>query len=110
MPAPTPLRLVAWNIQHGGGPRAPQICSHLDRWSPDVCLLIEYRITPASRCIREQLVARGLSYLITTHDAASSSYDNGLLLAGIPSRASRSPSAAFHRCAGCSPRLTCRHR
>ena len=37
------MRLVSWNICHGGGKRAPQIIRQLAEWNPNVVGLSEFR-------------------------------------------------------------------
>ncbi len=63
------MRIVGWNIRAGGGRRIERIAEQLDRWQADVVALSEFRATPASLWLREQLHGQGLSNQITTADA-----------------------------------------
>jgi len=76
---PDHLRLVAWNIRAGGGRRIEMIADQLQRWQPDVVALSEFRGTPASAWLAEELSARGLPFQRSTAQPASAV--NSLLLA-----------------------------
>lgn len=49
------VRLLVWNIRHGGGERIPRILDTLDRHQPDVVVLTEYRINRRGEAIGEWL-------------------------------------------------------
>ena len=76
---PDHVRLVAWNIRAGGGRRIELIADQLRRWRPDVVALSEFRGTPASAWLAEELAARGLPHQRTTAESASEV--NSLLIA-----------------------------
>ncbi len=72
------LRLLHWNILHGGGSRRmPHIVLALLEHKPDVVLLSEYRTTIGGQ-IRGILADHGLLHQATT---APARHKNGLLLA-----------------------------
>lgn len=64
------MRVVAWNIRAGGGRRAEQIAAQLQAWQPDVVALSEFRGTPASRWLADELARQGLVCQLTTADPA----------------------------------------
>jgi exodeoxyribonuclease-3 len=74
------LRIVSWNILHGGGKRAGQIIDQLRKWQPDVVGLSEFRLTAPGRSIAAALEEMGLSQQHTTVDPERPTAD-GLLLA-----------------------------
>ncbi len=72
------MRLVAWNILHGGGPaRVPEIILSLVAHRPDVVLLSEFRAARGSQ-LRAALADHGLEHQCV---AAAPERVNGLLLA-----------------------------
>lgn len=82
---------------HGGGKRANAIVNQLLAWQPDVIALAEFRATPASLSISQQLVKYGFNHQITTASPDHRAR-NGLLLASqsqlafIKSRSAPEPS------------------
>jgi exonuclease III len=74
------MRVVFWNIRHGGGVRAAAIARRISTWGADAVALCEFRGTPPSGELARALAARGLSYQCTTADPARPAV-NGLLLA-----------------------------
>jgi exonuclease III len=74
------MRIVSWNIRAGGGGRVAEIASQLQRWSPDVVGLCEFRATPPSAQLAALLAKNGLEHQLTTADAALPG-SNALLLA-----------------------------
>ncbi len=74
------MRIVSWNIRAGGGSRVGEIQAQLERWSPDIVGLCEYRGTPPSLRLAEGLRELGFEHQLTTAEPASPSR-NGLLLA-----------------------------
>ena len=40
------VRLLAWNIQHGGGTRIPRIVEEIAAYDPDVVVVTEFRAMP----------------------------------------------------------------
>ena len=93
------MRVVFWNIRHGGGVRASAIASRIAAWKADTVALCEFRGTPPSGELARALAARGLAYQCTTADPAKPS-TNALLLA------SRWPFRRVHL--GCAPTEPCR--
>lgn len=75
-----PLRILSWNIQHGGGKRAPAISRALTSWNPDCAVLVELRASPASRTIATHLADLGLTHQLDTTRAHDPRH-NGLLVA-----------------------------
>jgi len=93
------MRVIGWNIRAGGGRRIEAIADQLKRWRPDVVALSEFRGTPPSTWLAEELAQRGLSYQHTTADADALAV-NALLLASrwpIRLRALRSGPREPHR-------------
>ena len=82
------MRIVSWNIRAGGGKRAEGILAQLLDWEPDIIGLCEFRGTPASQWLAEQLAGSGFQHQI---DSTNSRHPakNALLLA------SRYPLEAF---------------
>jgi exonuclease III len=74
------LRIVSWNIQQGGDPRREAITRRLREWQPDICLLLEYGNTDASRWIRNRLEDEELHHIVETVDVRRY-YEYGMLIA-----------------------------
>ena len=74
------MRIIGWNIRAGGGRRIELIADQLKRWRPDIVALSEFRGTPASVWLAEELARRGLAHQHTTVDPESPAV-NALLLA-----------------------------
>ncbi|HKX04226.1 MAG TPA: endonuclease, partial [Methylomirabilota bacterium] len=74
------MRVVFWNIRHGGGVRAAAIARRISLWGADAVALCEFRGTPPSGELARALAQRGLVYQCTTADPARPAV-NGLLLA-----------------------------
>jgi len=68
------MRLLSWNIQHGGGSRVARIIDALASHDPDVIALSEYRTRPGV-AICAALASRGWLHIESTNPAGS---DNGL--------------------------------
>ena len=62
------IRIISWNIQHGGGQRAAGICRCLDGWTPDCVVLSEFRGTGPSQRIAAHLYATGLDHQVSSVD------------------------------------------
>lgn len=72
------MRILAWNIQHGGGPaRLPRIALALLEAKADLVALCEYRARRGGQ-LRGLLSDHGLSWQLTSEAAAT---DNAVLLA-----------------------------
>ena len=68
------MKLLSWNIQHGGGTRVPRIIDAIAAHDPDVIALSEYRTKPGA-IICAALAARGWRYIESTDPVGS---DNGI--------------------------------
>ncbi len=72
------MRLIAWNILHGGGPkRTPEIAVRLSELRPDVTVLTEFRRTTGGQ-IAGVLFDRGLTHQRSTDPGPGR---NGVLIA-----------------------------
>ncbi len=60
------MRILSWNIQHGGGSRIPRIVEEISAYDPDVVALTEYRATPGA-VLCDAMKERGLPYCQTTN-------------------------------------------
>ena len=60
------IRLVFWNIRHGGGRRAEKIVEQIKEWNPDIVALAEFRGTPPSASIAKCLSDAGYEHQLTT--------------------------------------------
>ncbi|HEX9922342.1 MAG TPA: endonuclease/exonuclease/phosphatase family protein [Anaerolineae bacterium] len=74
------MRIVSWNIRAGGGRRVVEIGRQLQRWQPDLVALSEFRATPPSKQLAQELVSTGLSHQLTTATTETPA-TNALLLA-----------------------------
>lgn len=74
------MRIVSWNIRSGGGRRVAEIADQITRWQPDIVALSEFRGTPPSQALAGALATQGLTFQLTTVDAAHPA-SNALLLA-----------------------------
>ena len=61
-----PLRILSWNIQHGGGKRVAAISRALTSRNPDCAVLVEFCASPASRTIAAHLANLGLTHQLDT--------------------------------------------
>ena len=60
------MKLLAWNIQHGGGTRLARIVEEVAAYDPDVIAVTEFRAGPGV-VLCAALKERGLPYVETTH-------------------------------------------
>ena len=60
------MKLLAWNIQHGGGARLARIVEEVAAYDPDVIAVTEFRAGPGV-VLCAALKERGLPYVETTH-------------------------------------------
>ena len=72
----SPLRLVTWNLLHGGMKRHHLAVEVLRELKPDVAVLTEYRL--ASLPMKEELGAAGMRSVL---DSAPEGNNNGVLIA-----------------------------
>ncbi|HUS06196.1 MAG TPA: endonuclease/exonuclease/phosphatase family protein [Bryobacteraceae bacterium] len=68
------MKLLAWNIQHGGGNRIEKLCSALIAHNPDIIALTEFRTKPGARIV-SALSEAGWVYSAGTDPMGS---DNGI--------------------------------
>ncbi len=74
------MRIISWNIRAGGGVRVDAILRQIERWSPDLVGLCEFRATPPSQRLAAGLYDLGFEYQATTAAVAAPSR-NALLIA-----------------------------
>ena len=74
------MRIVSWNIRSGGGRRVDAIADQLVRWQADVVALCEFRGTPPSQLLAQNLAESGLPHQLSTADPEQPAR-NALLLA-----------------------------
>lgn len=68
------MRLLTWNIRHGGGTRLSRIVEELAAYDADVIALTEYRAGPGKE-LRGELFERGWPHVETTYPTES---ENGI--------------------------------
>lgn len=71
------LRILTWNIGHGGGSRIPAICRHIEETCPDILGLTEFR-TRNEPALRTYLDRLGYPFVVTSEPPGM---QNGLLVA-----------------------------
>jgi len=71
------VRILNWNIGHGGGSRIPAICRHIAELSPDLVVLTEFRERNES-ALRASLEALNYPFIVTSGPTGT---ENGLLVA-----------------------------
>jgi exonuclease III len=64
------MKLLTWNIRHGGGSRIPRIVEEIAAHDPDVIALTEFRVTPGV-ALRDGLAGRGWPHVETTNPAGN---------------------------------------
>jgi len=64
------VRLVAWNIQHGGASRMARIVEEISAYDPDVIAVTEFRARPGA-ALGAAMKERGLPHFETTQPAQS---------------------------------------
>jgi endonuclease/exonuclease/phosphatase family metal-dependent hydrolase len=92
------MRVVFWNIRHGGGLRTAAIVRQIEAWTADAVALCEFRGTPPSRELAEALAGLGLTYQATTADRARLSLNALLLASRWPLRRLRVAAAPREPC------------
>lgn len=80
------MRIIGWNIRAGGGRRIEAIADQFARWRPDVVALSEFRGTPPSAWLAEELAAQGLTFQRTTADPKAPAVNALLVAARWPVR------------------------
>lgn len=77
------MRILFWNIQHGGGKRIGQIVQTVTQHNPDLIAFAEYRVAPGRKLV-EALGKGGWNYVESTEPADR---ENGLcILSRVPVR------------------------
>ena len=74
------MRILFWNIMHGGGYRAGKIADQILDWNPDIVALAEFRGTAPSRSIAQRLYDAGYVHQLTTANSDEPTW-NALLVA-----------------------------
>ena len=74
------LRILFWNIMHGGGGRAGKIVEQINEWNPDIVALAEFRGTSPSKSISKSLLDAGYIHQLSTVNADQPTW-NALFLA-----------------------------
>jgi len=57
------MRVLTWNIRHGGGARSAALAERIVQKSPDVAVLTEFRNNASGKILKSSLVDAGLSWL-----------------------------------------------
>jgi exonuclease III len=73
----SPIKIVALNIQNGGGPRVAQLCAYFDAQQADVIILTEWQDTARGHAIDAWARAKGLC----CHGLADGGKANGIFVA-----------------------------
>jgi exonuclease III len=71
------VRVLNWNVSHGGGARIPAICQHIENAGPDLLGLTEFQ-TRNEPSLRANLNRLGYAYIATSRPLDN---QNGLLIA-----------------------------
>lgn len=74
------MRILFWNIQAGGGSRVEGIVRQMMAWSPTIIALAEFRGTPASQSVAQELRNKGYLHQLSTV-APQTPTTNALLVA-----------------------------
>ena len=72
------MRIISWNIQHGGGTRVADILRCIAGYEPDVLVLVEFRQGKGGRAIRSALAHLGMTERTV---ASAGSMQNSVLIA-----------------------------
>ena len=89
------MKLLSWNIRHGGGTRLARIVEEIAAYDADVIALTEYRAEPGKE-LRRSLGERGWGYAETSNPQGN---ENGIaVFSRTPMRRARvCPGAPEHR-------------
>lgn len=74
-----PLRILSWNILHGGGTRCEQILSAIEEHDPDIITLQEFRHGSSKLVLLDGLKSLGLDTVFAPE--TSSARENSLIVA-----------------------------
>src|ERR1035441_3453847 len=84
------MKLLSWNIQHGGGTRDVRIVSAIADHNPDIIALTEFRAKPGM-ALCQAFAANGWPHIASSGPAG---IDNGIcVLSRTPLRCDRPPAA-----------------
>ena len=84
------MKLLSWNIQHGGGTRDVRIVSAIADHNPDIIALSEFRSKPGM-ALCQAFGANGWPHIVSTNPKG---IDNGIcVLSRVPLRGERAGSA-----------------
>ena len=61
------MRMITWNLQHGGGKRIDRFCSALVSYEADLLVLSEYRHNKVSETLQEWCEENGYRYCLAPH-------------------------------------------
>ena len=85
-----PLRILSWNILHGGGVRCEKILSYIEKHEPDIVTLQEFRHGSSKAVLLDGLKACGLETVFAPE--TNSARENSLIVAAnLPMKASTFP-------------------
>jgi exodeoxyribonuclease III len=87
------MRIVSWNIRHGGGQRVEAVAAQISRWAPDVVALCEVRATPPSLDLARRLAEQGLRHQRSTADPSLPNVNRLLVASRWPLRRVVAPAA-----------------
>ena len=89
-----PLRILSWNILHGGGTRCDQILAVIEKHDPDIISLQEFRHGNSKPVLLDGLKELGLDTVCAPE--TSSARDNSLIIATrLPMEAKAFPDSAI---------------
>ena len=85
-----PLRILSWNILHGGGTRCEEILSFIGKHEPDIVTLQEFRHGSSKKILLEGLKSLGLETVFAPE--TSGARENSLIVAtSMPMKAASFP-------------------
>lgn len=61
------MRIITWNLQHGGGKRIGRFCDALETYDADLLVLTEYRHNKVSEKLHAWLEGQGYRYRLAPH-------------------------------------------
>lgn len=85
-----PLRLLSWNILHGGGTRCEQIIGFIEQHDPDIVCLQEFRHGQSKPVLLAGLQALGLE-TITAPDTSNARENSLIIATRLPMQAESFP-------------------
>lgn len=88
-----PLRILSWNILHGGGTRCEKILSAIEEHDPDIVTLQEFRHGSSKPVLLDGLKSFGLDTLYTP-DTANARENSLMIATRLPMQAESFPDSA----------------